>query len=531
MKSNLRSHISIFALSALALAFAFGCSKNQAPQTPVNNSAIVSATKTSFSEVTSQLDPGGNFYLYLGTAQWLENLSAKTEKWHETFNSMPDLTDEKREEIDQSFNVLDHVIQDSGIQDLSGVGASSIEIEQGLYRNKAILHHYPDKGDGFLWNLCGRGPVELDGLGLDLLPTDTALAMFTELDAGLLWNVAQKEAANSGIPGATDQLQKLPAQFEEKTGIKWDQFLNSLGGEWGLVLTLDSTNTVTIPYPPTNPMTIPAPGLMLVVKVNDDTIFNRIDQALKGKPLVTAVDKPDFKMRTMLVPLPLPIQLRPSSASSAGYLFIASSDELIQKALDVKNGKQPGLEGTDEFKRLSQHIQTDGNQFFYVSSLFGQTIVDIQKQAMANAPGKSAQAQWAQSLFQSHPAYAYSVGVNTSEGLETIGNSSQSYATAAILPAVAVGGMLTAIAVPNFVKARETSQRNACINNLRRIDAAKQEWALEKNKTNGDIPTKEDLMPYIGRWPVCPSGGTYSINPIGEPPTCSFSGHKLPESQ
>lgn len=41
-------------------------------------------------------------------------------------------------------------MNDSGIQDATGLGLSSVEIEPGLYRNKALLHHYPGKGDGFL---------------------------------------------------------------------------------------------------------------------------------------------------------------------------------------------------------------------------------------------------------------------------------------------------------------------------------------------------------------------------------------------
>ena len=61
--------------------------------------------------------------------------------------------------------------------------------------------------------------------------------------------------------------------------------------------------------------------------------------------------------------------------------------------------------------------------------------------------------------MQSRPAFAYSVGINTPEGCLTVGNGSQSYANAVLLPSVAVVGTLSAIAIPNFVKARETSQR------------------------------------------------------------------------
>ena len=91
-----------------------------------------------------------------------------------------------------------------------------------------------------------------------------------------------------------------------------------------------------------------------------------------------------------------------------------------------------------------------------------------------------------------------------------------------------MSGLLAAIAIPNFVKARSTSQQNACINNLRQLDAAKNQWALEKGKKDGDVPTKEDLMPYLRKWPVCPQGGTYTINTVGKPPECSIPGHKLP---
>jgi len=78
--------------------------------------------------------------------------------------------------------------------------------------------------------------------------------------------------------------------------------------------------------------------------------------------------------------------------------------------------------------------------------------------------------------------------------------------------------------------ARATSQRNVCINNLRQIDAAKNQFALEKGKTNGDPVTEADITPYLrgGVLPKCPSGGTYTIGKVGENPTCSIPGHELP---
>src|ERR1044071_3305389 len=90
-----------------------------------------------------------------------------------------------------------------------------------------------------------------------------------------------------------------------------------------------------------------------------------------------------------------------------------------------------------------------------------------------------------------------------------------------IMIVVAIIGLLAAIAIPNFVKARATSQANACINNLRQIDAAAQQWALEAKKKNADtIVMNTDLTPYIklnadSLIPGCPAGGDYTCDTVG----------------
>jgi hypothetical protein len=79
-------------------------------------------------------------------------------------------------------------------------------------------------------------------------------------------------------------------------------------------------------------------------------------------------------------------------------------------------------------------------------------------------------------------------------------------------------------------QATMAANASACINNLHAINAAKQLWALDKQKNNTDVPTAQDLLPYFkdGTFPVCPDGGTYSINALSEAPTCTIPGHVLP---
>lgn len=98
---------------------------------------------------------------------------------------------------------------------------------------------------------------------------------------------------------------------------------------------------------------------------------------------------------------------------------------------------------------------------------------------------------------------------------------------------IAIIGMLAAIAIPNFVKARETAQINACINYLRMIDAAKQQWALENKKESTDTPTESEVVAYLktGLFPVCPADGNYRINTVGGSTTCSIPKHQLPSTE
>jgi hypothetical protein len=73
--------------------------------------------------------------------------------------------------------------------------------------------------------------------------------------------------------------------------------------------------------------------------------------------------------------------------------------------------------------------------------------------------------------------------------------------------------------------------KKTCLNNLRLIDDAKQQWATDLDKPDTAVPSEKDLAPYLkhGVLPVCPSGGIYLINAVEDLPTCSVAGHVLPE--
>jgi type II secretory pathway pseudopilin PulG len=109
-----------------------------------------------------------------------------------------------------------------------------------------------------------------------------------------------------------------------------------------------------------------------------------------------------------------------------------------------------------------------------------------------------------------------------------------------IMIVVAIIGLLAAIAIPNFVRARVTSQKNACIENLRQIDSAKQEWALDTRRSGTATPLSRDIRPYLARGtragqPTCPTStstnltASYYIGNLTETPYCLLvTNHVLP---
>jgi hypothetical protein len=419
-------------------------------------SGIVSAEKTSFDEVTSKLDKGGNLYVYLSTEQTLGGLSAKLAGISNMMTGLPGGAQTRL--AGNIFGFADSWLRDSGIEEISGVGLSSIAREPGFYYSKLIVHHYPGQNQGVMWSMLGKEPHTLEGL--NMLPEETVLASFTDLDLSLLWRSIQDHFEKLDLPAARAALNQVPEQFQKGTGLDWNTVLSSLGGNYGFILTMDPEKKVTLPLPG-HSMDFPSPALALVVKVTSDVIFDRVAELGKDNPLVGKIDGPDLRMRTVTIPIPLPLDLRPSIARSGDLLILASSDTLVRQILDVKSGKLKGFKSTPEFAHLSQGVPDVGNNFALVARRFMTSMADLQQQALTNKGNMNPdQASAFANAFRHGTNFGnFTVGLNGPTGWEGYGNGSQSLQSM-ILPAVAGVVAASAIALP-MIKAHQMATKGA----------------------------------------------------------------------
>lgn len=100
-----------------------------------------------------------------------------------------------------------------------------------------------------------------------------------------------------------------------------------------------------------------------------------------------------------------------------------------------------------------------------------------------------------------------------------------------IMIVVVIIGVLLAVAVPNFVRARQSSRAKSCVANLKSINGAMEQWAMDNKKASGTPVTATDLYgtdKYVKTEPECPGGGNYIIEAVGIDPTCSVDDSGTP---
>jgi hypothetical protein len=353
----------------------------------------------------------------------------------------------------KAWDTVNRLVTDSGIDQVAGVGLSSIAVSPDLNLNKLFVARVQGQEEGFLWSLFGKAPHPFQ-LG-DMLPSNTALAASYDLDWAQLYDVVNKEIGNIDNPDVRNGWAQTQAQVLQATGSSLQDLVSTFGGSIGLVLTLDPTKQVQVPTQP--PQTIPAPNFALLFSVKNDRLFKLIEKSIPQK--LNVVDEPGLQMRVMPTPLPAPglEDLQPVLAQWNGYLILAGNEKLVRACIAAqKDGK--GLKSTSAFA-VMDGLPKEGNQFQIVAASFVDTWSKLQANMMQNQPNVTAQqAQLVRQLIGTGAMFpSAAVATHLPDGWLTVGKGASSGARLAV-PMVAV---MAAVAIPAFSAARTKALQNA----------------------------------------------------------------------
>jgi hypothetical protein len=370
--------------------------------------------------------------------------------------------------------------EQSGLQDISGLGASSFALESGLNRNMLVLHHYAEKKDGLIWKLMGTTAHEQEVL--KLLPANTAFAAHADADVVAGFNWLRDFITNTAPPEVVAEFAKALAQANQT--VNFENLLKSTGGELGFFITLDSQKRVAIPLPDAPAgvkIDFPEPALAVVLKVKDDQLLQLITAQLKNPELAEMVKETkegDVTLYTMTTPpLPVEIDVSPTLMMAGDYLILTSNVQLAKDILAVHSGKNKGLAGTAEFKRLADDMDLKGNQLHFMSATisreYGAIMKTLMNAAEAEAPQRGPTEQQMLEMMKklylpdekAKPSSQLAVMRVTAEGIvfesRNTGDGFESSLLAAGVVPVGVGAALLLPAIASARnKAREVQSAN-----------------------------------------------------------------------
>jgi hypothetical protein len=349
-----------------------------------------SAENNTYWQVTAKLDQGGEAFGYLHT----EKITAALLSFLANLEKNLAATEVGRQaKTAQAFTVLNMMFKGYGLEEISGLGYSSITLKPGLHRNRVVVYHCPGRGQGLIWNIAGPAPRYLDEM--DMLADDTVLAFFADYNieklAAWIGQQGQKKSGQEMGQGLAMMKMGLAA-----AGIDGDRLLKSYGGRLGFLLTLDPEKRVTIPLGGSS-ISIPEPGIAILIQVNDEYLFNLIKDklAVSGKAQI----KDEAGVKQIIFPrLPMPLPLEPTIAQKGNWLLVASMGSLVR---DVFGSEGQRLSDSEEFKAMAYKMPRRGNGFGYVSPVLPRLVAQIIRENKTVFPAPAAMEKIAAILARS----------------------------------------------------------------------------------------------------------------------------------
>ena len=433
---------------------------------------IESAEKNSFYEVTSKLNLGGNLYLYVSSEQVIRKVEDFALKMRGIIESQAAKIPTDGLNPLQVFDIVFRLFKNSGLMDISGIGVSSIAIDKKVNHSRFVIHHYPGRGEGLIWNLMESNPHQQEEL--NMLPANTVMAGFTDLNLEYLWKWINREAEASNIPDLKKGILSLEPMLKSQ-GVELEKLLVALSGRVGMVFCLDEKKTSRIPMG-TLTADIPNPDFALVFSVEDTYLFDLMKKMVPAAPDQVGEDE-----KKIVIPVPpLPFPMKPVIWQKGNHLFVASNESMVNSIAAAQQAGD-GLVKTDEFKELSAHMPDKGNSFRFISSRLLTLFMELQKKAVKVANKSMESNRIMNELFDLLPKdlSMFEVTRNNRDGLTLTVNHKLGFEFVALLPVTAVTGMVAAVAIPNLLSAKQKSEQYGTISSMKMISTAIEMYVID----------------------------------------------------
>lgn len=396
----------------------------------------------------------------------------------------------------------------------------STRLSAGGYVSRSVKLIQPD-ATGLAWQLHPQS-VDLNQEAAKLPPT-TAAILRVGFNAPVLMRLSLQKLSQLGVPA--DDIREIHEALNANPKLT-RAILQACAGGVTLGITLNAETPWPMPFPGMAPL--PEPGVVVMVPDAEGQLGNLLAEFLQEEAMVdpTQLTFEDIDVIVISLPIPSPTPVALSLAHVDGRLVLTSNPQLMESVIARRNGEgaSPLLESLHP--AFPRQITTA----WVHSPLFRETLETVAALSLQMAPFEMEMAhENAQALRENMLALYRNFDLQVVSEVrgdlrQSVMLHSQPMVTGLPLQtqltyAPATIGLLSAIALPGFVRARESAQHNSHINHLRMIDAAKDQWAIETNQMTGAQPTAADINEYFRHgFPTCPQGGVYEIRAVGESP-------------
>ncbi|HBF34729.1 TPA: hypothetical protein DDW35_09205, partial [Candidatus Sumerlaeota bacterium] len=407
----------------------------------------------SFYTIQQSLDVGGTFYLYASIKDLLK-------KKVQIFEPIVKQTGMPPEAL-KMYTAVNQVIDHLGLYGVQDIGISTMR-DGDLNRTKAFIHLPEGRAKGIpsIWGGDAH-PLQM----LDRAPDSTQVLITGDVDANAVWDLFRTMVQDIGGEKTLTQMDLNLNQWGMQSSINIPALVPTLGGEVAFLMDQTPSLKMVIPTNSGVPLSIDAPRLALMVRLQKDDLYEsiRISLSKTGKARSETVEG-KLRMALLVVPFQPLWPVSPVLATDGEYMYISTHAEYV-KTLSA-GAPQKSLRQSEEFQKLITGLPTDANGCFFVSERLKKTYMETVKSLVAaNTPnpanGGPDMAQMLQKIFDQQGPVSGSVGlrVNQANGILFVTRSQADMAE--FIPSAMAGvvGMVVAVTLPEYMHAQTQLQQ------------------------------------------------------------------------